>query len=271
MLGKLDRHEYDARVPDHASDAGEGDGGDRHGGGASKTAGGGQAIGPQTPLNLVLNWAPGQPLGDAVKQALAIALPGLPISVNVSPMLTNNTGQVVAGFYRNLSSFAQVLQERSVNIVSANPYGGTGYPGLQIAVQNGGISVFDGQGPTASNVKAISFVDLVGQPTFRSAFQVQITCILRGDLSLGQVISLPQTQVTIASGQNFAPNQPRSTLNFGGGLYLVVGLRHVGSYKQADGTRWITLVDCVPSTPQNSNVARPPAGNVSIESIDLSP
>jgi hypothetical protein len=238
--------------------------------GQSKSAGGGQAIGPQTPLNLVLAWQPGQGLGDAAKSALAIALPGMPISVNASPMLTNNTGALVPGIFRNLSSFARWLNDRSINIVAANPYGGTGYPGVQVAVQNGGISLYDGQGPTASNVKAISFVDLVGQPIFRSAFQVQITCILRGDLSLGQVISLPQTLTTIASGQNFAPNQPRSALSFQGN-FLVVGLRHVGNYKQASGDRWITVIDAVPATPQNSNVAQPPAGNVTIDSIDLSP
>jgi hypothetical protein len=236
--------------------------------GQSKTTGGGQSIGPQTPLNLTLNWAPGQSLGDAAKQALAIALPGLPISVNVSPMLTNNTGAVVAGFYRNLSSFARWLQDRSINIVAANPYGGTGYPGLQIAVQNGGVSLYDGQGPTASNVKAISYTDLVGQPTFRSAFQIQITVILRGDLSLGDVISLPPTLSTIASGQNFAPNQPRNTLNFGGGTYLVVGLRHLGGYKQADGTKWATYIDAIPATSANSNVAQPSSG-VTIEDITI--
>jgi hypothetical protein len=120
-------------------------------------------------------------------------------------------------------------------------------------------------------VKAIAFfTDLVGQPTFRSAFQAQITCILRGDLSLGQVISLPPTQVTISSGQNFAPNQPRNALSFQGN-FLVVGLRHVGNYKQASGDRWVTIIDAIPATPQNSNVATPPAGTVTIDSIDINP
>jgi hypothetical protein len=111
--------------------------------GQSKTAGGGQSINPGTPLNLTLAWQPGQNLGDAAKSALAIALPGLPINVNISPRLTNATGALVPGFYRTLSSFATFLQERSVNIISGNPYNGVGYPGVQVAVQNGGIRAKD--------------------------------------------------------------------------------------------------------------------------------
>jgi hypothetical protein len=239
----------------------------------SKVPSGAQFITPATPLNIVLAWQPNQNLGQAAAQALGIALPGMNISTNVSPLLVNTTGAMVAGVFPNLGSFARALTERSVNVVTASPYGGApgGYRGIQTSIKGNQLTLSDGQGPTAQTAKAILFTDLVGQVTWLGAFQVQVTTVLRGDLSIGQAITLPAGQVTIQGGSgNFAPNQPRDTSIFQG-TFIIDQLRHVGNFRSPDGSRWVTLINAHPSTPQNSNVAQPPAGNVTIEDIQLSP
>lgn len=219
--------------------------------GQSKTASGVGSITPQTPLNLILNWAPGQQLGDAVKQALQVALPGFTTSVNISSQLTNNKNQVVAGTFRNLGAFAQWLQARSIDIIGANPYGGASYRGVQLLVAGRQVNLFDGRGATQSNAKAIAFTDLVGQPTWLAGNRVQVTTVLRGDLSLDSVITLPQTQVTIQGSQGISYRDASIFKgNFG-----ISQIRHVGRYKNPDGTKWCTMIDAYPATSANSNVA----------------
>jgi hypothetical protein len=245
--------------------------------GQSTTAGGGQAINANTPINLVLNWAAGQPLATAAQQALAIALPNFKVVTNISPLLVNNSGQLKPGFYPNLASFADYLRLTSINQITTSPYGAGSsvYTGAQLAIQAGTVSLFDGRGSTPSNVKAIAFQDLIGQPTWQSGNRIQITTVLRGDLALGMVISLPAVssqsgvgQINVQGSLGFA--QMRDTSIFAGN-FMITSIRHIGSYKNADGSKWATIIDCIPSTSTNSNIATPPAGNVDIESIDLSP
>jgi hypothetical protein len=129
----------------------------------------------------------------------------------------------------------------------------------------------DGQGSTQQNAKAILFTDLVGQVSWQGAFTILVTTVLRGDLAIGQAISLPQTQIQVTNPQGFAPNMPRDTSIFSG-TFIIDQLRHVGDSRSADGTRWVTLITAHPATSANSNVAPTPAPNVvAIESIDLSP
>jgi hypothetical protein len=245
--------------------------------GTATTAGGGTAITARTPLNLQLFWMPGQTLASAAQSALSIALPNFKISVNISPLLVNNSGQVKPGFYPNLATFADQLRIASVNQITGSPYGDGSnvYTGIQLAIQGGTVSLFDGRGTTASNVKALAFQDLIGQPTWQLGNRIQITTVMRGDLQLGGIISLPVNgqngiagQVNVQGSLGFS--QMRDTSIFSGN-FMITQLRHIGNYKMADGSRWATYIDCVPATSTNSNIAQPPSGSVTIDSIDLSP
>jgi hypothetical protein len=246
--------------------------------GQSTTPGGGQAIGPQTPLNLTLNWAAGQPLATAAQQALAIALPTFKVVTNISPLLVNNSGQLKPGFYPNLASFADYLRLTSVNQITTSPYGAGSsvYTGVQLAIQAGTVSLFDGRGSTASNVKAIAFQDLIGQPTWQSGNRIQITTVLRGDLALGMAISLPAVssqsgvgQINVQGSLGFAGMRDTSIFS---GNFMITQIRHIGSYKNPDGTKWATIVDCIPATSTNSNIAQStPDGDETFSDITITP
>jgi len=243
--------------------------------GQSMTAGGGQAINANTPIPLTLNWQPGQTLASAASNALQIALPNFKISANISPLLTNNSNQVKAGIYPNLASFADYLRLTSVNQITTSPYGAGSavYTGVQLAIQAGTVSLFDGRGTTSQNAKAIAFQDLIGQPTWQSGNRIQVTTVLRGDLAVGMAISLPAVssqsgvgQVNVQGSVGFA--QMRDTSIFAGN-FMITQIRHIGNYKMADGSRWATYIDAIPATSTNSNIAQPPSSGVTIESIDI--
>jgi hypothetical protein len=214
--------------------------------GQSTTPGGSASITPQTPLNLILNWQPGTTLGTAIQNTLSTALPGWSSVVNIASSIINAKTAPIAGFFQNLTQFATFLQQRSIDAIAANPYGGVNnYRGVQLVVNGSTVNVFDGMGSTpAPAAKQIAFNDLVGQPTWQSALVVQVTCVLRGDLAIGQIITLPPSQVSIQSGQGFAPSAVRDTSIFQGS-FRITGLRHVGNYKQPHGEAWVTTIDCV--------------------------
>jgi hypothetical protein len=240
--------------------------------GQSKVASGAQFVTPVTPLPIVLAWQPNQNLGQAAATALGLALPKMRIAANVSSALVNTTGQPIVHIAPNLASFARWLTDRSVNLVTASPYGGApgGYRGIQTSIKGTQLTLADGQGPTAQTAKAINWVDLVGQISWQGAFTVLVTTVLRGDLAIGMAITLPATQIQVSNPQGFAPNVPRDTSIFNG-QFVIDQLRHVADSRSRDGTRWVTLITAHPSTPQNSNVAQPPSGSVTIEDISLSP
>ena len=208
--------------------------------GKSMTQSGGASITPMTPLNLIFNWPAGTPLSQAIQQTFQTALPGFTVNANISSKLVRNRN--VNGFYQNIIQFSDFLQKISVDIMASQPYGGTGYRGVQVGLDGGTIKVFDNS-QTPSNVTAIAFNDLIGQPTWRAGNIVQATCVMRGDLRLDSVVSLPQTQVTIAGSLGMP--QQRDTSIFKGNFHMSQ-LRHVGNYKQPDAHAWVTVLDLYP-------------------------
>jgi hypothetical protein len=240
--------------------------------GQSKVASGSQFVTPGTPLNVYLVWQPNQKLGDVAALALRVALPQMTVTANVSSTLVNTSGQIIAHVSPNLASFARWLTDRSVNLMTSSPYGGApgGYRGIQTSIKGNQLTLSDGQGSTQQNAKAIAFTDLIGQISWQGAFQVLVTTVLRGDLAIGMAITLPPAQIQVTNPQGFAPNQPRDTSIFSG-TFVIDQLRHVGDSRSPDGTRWVTLITAHPATSANSNIAQPPAGNVTIDSIDINP
>ena len=70
---------------------------------------------------------------------------------------------------------------------------GSSYPGVSIVLQDNVIRVYDG------TVKPppiqLLFTDLIGQPTWRQAYTMQITTVMRGDIRVGDYVKLPPSFV----------------------------------------------------------------------------
>lgn len=194
-------------------------------------------------LNIVLDWKEGTPLEQALKTALNTALPGVPVNIQISPNLV--LPRYDGGPYTSLESFGQHI--RAVT----KPILGEGYEGVEIVMQNGAVSVFDGtastastgRGPTTtSGPKKIRFHDLIGQPTWIEYPTIQLAAVMRADLSVGDTIVLPEGQYTTTQ-QSQSQFRDKSTQQ---GSFLIKSVHHVGNSRAPGAGNWTTVIDAVP-------------------------
>lgn len=186
------------------------------------------------PVNLTFNWNAGQPLSQALTQALQTAYPApaFQVQVNISPKLILPQSQ--AGYHYTLDQFAQYILKMSKALL-----GGT-YQGVNISVQGQKIMVDDGTVQSAP--KMINFYDLVGQPTWLDDATIQFKCPMRADINPFDFIKFPPTLVT--TGFNAPSPFTNSKATFQG-TFQTQTIRHVGNSRQADASSWCTVIECV--------------------------
>lgn len=205
------------------------------------------------PANIVFQWQPGQPLLTPLTNCLQQAFPQYSIKGAVSPNLVW-VGAPANGFFSTLRQFAVYLNQKSQSMVSGYAPSGipgspTYYQGVCLALQGGTISVSDGT--TTLTPKAISFFDLIGQPTWSQPFHVQVTCIMRSDIQVGDYVTLPPGLGTISSGaqsQYFNPQQSNTysqnrQQSVFSGTFQVINSRHIGDHRSPDAQGWLTVLD----------------------------
>jgi hypothetical protein len=187
------------------------------------------------PGNFSLNWLQNQPLGDALKQTLSIVYPGMPISMNISPNLVNSFDQPhVVG---TLEELAQQI-EQWTRLVFQNP--------VKIAMQGGKIIVYDkthSPGPIQ-----MVFTDFIGQPTWIDNFIMQVKTVLRADLEVGSIITMPQGMRNgPGSVGTSPPPNPASIKNQSifQNSFQVTELRQIGNSRSSDAADWCTVFSCV--------------------------
>ena len=182
---------------------------------------------PGKPANLAFSWPQGTTLATVIKQTLTQAFPGYTADVNISSSLVLNNDE--AGFYGTLTQFAQWVQDISIKI--------NGEPGVDITLNDTTFRVYD---PTTNpNPKPIAFNDLIGQVTWRGIYTIQATCVMRYDIRVGDIITLPQGQTT-TTAQSYAQYRQKSAFS---GNFQVSGVRHVGRFRNPSGEAWVTVID----------------------------
>lgn len=190
--------------------------------------------------NLSLNWQKNTKLSDAIKTTLQSAFSGLSIDVAISDKLVMPNTEI--GIYQNLTQFSQYVRQVSRSII-----GGADYAGVSIVLSEKSIKVFDGTSPSSSGAKAISFVDLIGQPTWIEAPIIQFKTVMRADVTVGDDITLPATP-TINTSQAMS-SLVNQQLSFQGG-FQVSQARHIGRYRQPDAASWVTVYNAFPTKTQ---------------------
>jgi len=192
---------------------------------------------PDKPVNLAYRWTKGQPMQAAVTQALQIAYPGAIVSGSYSADLVYPEDQPFA--YQSLSQFARYLLDTSKAIIPAAEY-----IGAQITQNPQGFLLFDGtQPPTA---KAIDFLDLVGQPTWIDAGTMQFRTVLRADLKVGDVVTMPKGANVANTGASFARFRDVTAFQ---GSFMIKGIRHLGNSRQNSAEAWTSVIDTYSTTP----------------------
>ena len=215
------------------------------------------------PANLTFQWSSGQNFLTSVANSLLSVFPKYKIQGAVNPNLIW-TGPSETGFFATITQFAQYLNQLSQKIIGGSAPNTQTYAGVSLTLQNNTISI--GDGTTQTNPKQIQFIDLVGQPTWSQPFQVQITCIMRADVNVGDYIKLPATPGITQSGsasQFFNPSQGNqfSTAKSGSifsGTFQITAIRHVGNFRNPAAQSWVTTLDLLLVTNPTSTVASLP-------------
>lgn len=192
---------------------------------------------PAAPKNIVLNWKAGTPLGAALETTLATALPDLKRQINISPNLVRSTDE--PSYYQSLTELAQYLKEVSRATVNSQ-----GYRGVEVSIAGDTIVVSDGSVASTSQPIAISFQDLIGQPTWIESPSIQLKCAMRADLTVGRQVTLPNTAVT-NTAQALSLFRNKSVFQ---GKFQVQSIRHVGNLRQPDAASWVSVIDAFPVT-----------------------
>jgi hypothetical protein len=178
--------------------------------------------------NIVHNWQANTPLSRALQQTLTTAFPGFTPKINISPNLVLPYND--NGFYQTLEQFSNYLFQVSRDVVKTS-----GYSGVRISQNGNSIVVSDGTQSNMSN-KQINFQDLIGQPTWIGLNTVSVKTVMRADIDISDVVTLPNSLVTTTAAS--AP-QYRSQTSFQG-KFMVQEIRHVGNFRQPDAASWNT-------------------------------
>lgn len=202
------------------------------------------------PANIVFQWQPGQPLLTPLVNTLQTAYPTYSIVGAVHEGLVW-AGAAATGFYATLGQLATYLRQKSLSIISgyAPATAPTSYPGVSLVLSNNTITVSDGT--TQTQPKQIQFIDLVGQPTWVGSFTVMACTVMRGDMDVGDYVTLPNSVgITTANSnsQYFQPTPgsgPYSSLKTNSifsGTFQVIELRHVGDSRDPAALGWVTTL-----------------------------
>ena len=193
------------------------------------------------PTQILFNWKAGQQLSDAVTASIGLAFPGASVTNSgICPSLAISQNQI--GVFGSLRQLAEYVQKKS-SAMAPPTTSGASYSGLQICSSGSGFRLIDNYG-SASNPVNLLFTDLIGQPTWIDLVTIQISTVMRGDISVGDYLMMPPSQLTTspASGSRFRQQSIFS------GLVQVIGkglIRHVGSFRQPDAMSWITTINAV--------------------------
>ncbi len=192
----------------------------------------------KNPGNLIFTWKPGQTLAQALQSMISLAYPGVTFTAEIDQNLA--TSHTVTHRAANLSDFAQWLKQYTQYEL------GSDYPGVEIYFTPGKIVASDGTQSANKSPLTIAFDDLIGQPVWSDASQMDVTVAMRADVKLGQMIQLPYT-VAAPGLQVELPSLTNASLNYETsfkGAFQVQHTRQLGDLRSDDGAAWATVIRC---------------------------
>lgn len=200
------------------------------------------------PANIVFQWKAGQPLITALTTALSVAFPKYKIQGAIDPNLVR-TGSTATNVCGTLESFSSYIHEISLSEVGGYAPNTSIYAGVSIFLIGSTIVISDGT--TQTTPKKILFTDLIGQPTWGQINQVTIVTVMRGDIQVGDYVTLPDGlgTTTVGSNSQFANLPSPSTgstakpTTIFKGTFNVKSVRHVGNSRSPAGQSWVTVFD----------------------------
>lgn len=101
---------------------------------------------------------------------------------------------------------------------------------------------------TAKNVKKLYFEEVIGQPTWNGKNSITISCALRGDIAVGDIIHLDPSisKITIPSHYTPIVNMFAKNDSLFCGHFRVISMDHLGAFRSPDGRSWMSNITCEP-------------------------
>lgn len=191
------------------------------------------------PGNFVLNWAAGQELAKAIQQTLKTAYPGVPQDIRISSSLVLPYPE--HGVYSTLSDFASAIKD-----MTKGHFLGANYPGVDITIEHGVITVWDGTGKVVPI--QLKFEDLIGQPAWVESRTLYVMTPMRSDVTVGNLLKMPAVIKDLPGFVTTVPSFQNSyqdyKLTFQTEFYIKE-VRHVGHFRSDDGQEWASVIKCV--------------------------
>jgi len=195
------------------------------------------------PMSHILQWNAGVQLSTAITQTLNATYPGYKVNINISNDLVLPYDE--SGFYPSLNEFTRAVSQLATSIATAGGSSGT-YSGILVTLKGKTFTVTDST--YKPKPKQLVFTDLVGQPTWISQNEIQFYTVLRGDIQIGDLVSMPVSQngigvLSYTSAQSLSALKNQSIFQ---GTFLVTKIRHIGNFRSPDSSQnWITTVNAV--------------------------
>ena len=194
------------------------------------------------PRNIVLEWKKDTQLGLAIQNALQTAFKDEKYTVKTQITEKLVAYEDITGIYESVAQFNEKVIELSRGIIrNAN------YPGVRISLANKQFLVTDSTQPgtSASNPTKIAFQDYIGQPTWIGPQTISFKTAMRGDITIGMYVKLPdQTSAFQFTTTGSQPQErQRSAFN---GVYEIKSIRHLGEFRQRGGDNWVTVFEAFP-------------------------
>jgi hypothetical protein len=193
------------------------------------------------PGNFSVDWASGVPISVMISQVLSRVYPSAKQNIQIKPgiVLPNHEWATISTL-RQFSSYVNGITDEFFD---------DAYIGVNICVQGGEFFVYDG---TQSSVTVpFLFNDFVGQPTWIEQNQILVKTVMRGDIQVGNTVTMPEglqdyPGIVTTSGNSF-PSSNKYKAAFQGNFNVggsAGGVRHVGNFRSPDGADWVSLFYC---------------------------
>ena len=189
----------------------------------------------KNPGNFTLIWPQGEKLSDALLHCLQVPYPNIPISINISADYVNSYDiHHIGATLEDLASFVGDFTDKAFQ------------NRVEIAIQRGKITAYD-QTYTPNPVQ-LNFTDFVGQPTWIEPNIIQIKTVLRADLSLGDIVKMPEglqnaPGVITTTGASL-PSSIKYKSTFSN-TFTITEVRQIGNFRSSDSANWVTVINCV--------------------------
>lgn len=190
------------------------------------------------PGNFTFSWPANQDLQQPLTSFLTNLYPNATVNYNVQKQITFS--QDINHACDSLTLFSAWLNNQT-----ANYNGDTSFQGVHIYLTRGNILVTD-HGQSGQSI-GINFTDLIGQPTWYAQNQIAVSLVMRGDIQVGDTVTLPANMSNNAGFVISTPQQYASQINYKktfSGSFIVTSVRHIGSFRTPDSRQWITVLYC---------------------------